>query len=398
MVRDHHLAGLTAEASIRTEKALTQLEVFPVDKLHRVGVVVKDLETAARNYAEIFGIDRWTVSTFDGKRLSDTTVDGRRVEHTFRSATGTTPSGALTFELIEAGDGLSSYKVSRMTRGFGVHDVVLRVTKPGEMDDVHAFFASRGIRCSQSGVIDGDTAYYEFDTRAVLRGYSVRVISSPDGNATVAGDEEWDLSTAYTRPDGISPLDVQKVGHLGVVVSDLMATVRDYAGFFGIPRWNFMNWRTEPERLMEPYYIGAAGTHRPVDHEYFTTMVPLKDFGFEIIQPTFGPSHYKEDFLNVVGEGVHHLFLLTYDDETRWDRHAAWLDSIGLPLCMGGDLMGGRVAFAYANGQSKVGFVVEAVIIREPFEPDPNRLDSDFSLELDDVAVPAGAPPSAPAG
>lgn len=366
--------------------AATRLEVFPVDKLYRVGVVVKNLETAARSYAEIFGIDRWKVSTLDAKRLSNATVDGRSVEHSFRTATGTSPSGEISFELIEAGEGMSSYKVFRMTRGMGVHDLVLHVAKPGEMDALQDFFAAKGVRCSQSGLIDGAISYYEFDTRALLGGYMVRVICSESG-ADIPADEEWDLSDTYTRPAGVGPIHVPNIGHLGVVVHDLMASVRNYAEFFGIPQWGFMNWRTEPGRLVEPYYIGVAGAHRPVNHEYFTTNITVKNFGYEIIQPTFGPSHYKEDFLNVVGEGVHHMSLLTYDNEAEWNAQCAWLDSIGVPVCMGGDLLTGEVHFVYVNGQERLGFVVESVIFRS--QPDFSKFKRDFSLEFDDVPVGA---------
>jgi hypothetical protein len=147
-----------------------------------------------------------------------------------------------------------------------------------------------------------------------------------------------------------------------------------------------MNWRTEPGRLVQPYYIGVGGDHRPVDHEYFTTKNIIKNFGFEVIQPTFGPSHYKEDFLDIVGEGIHHLSVLDYTVQSDWDAHVDWLDSIGVPLCMGGDLRGPEIGFAYVNGQDRLGFVIEAVIRRQPTDPAKNK--RDFNLEYD---VPVGA-------
>lgn len=38
-----------------------------------------------------------------------------------------------------------------------------------------------------------------------------------------------------------------------------------------------------------------------------STAIDTPRLGFEVIQPTFGPSHYKENYRNLVGEGMHHM-------------------------------------------------------------------------------------------
>jgi len=95
-------------------------------------------------------------------------------------------------------------------------------------------------------------------------------------------------------------------------------------------------WRTEPGLLEGVYYRGQA-----VDHEYFTGVTKIADFGFEIIQPTLGPSHYNREFRDLWGEGVHHMLLDITTDQEEWDSVRAWLESIDVPLAMGADLMKG---------------------------------------------------------
>ena len=64
--------------------------------------------------------------------------------------------------------------------------------------------------------------------------------------------------------------------------------------------------------LAEP---AADKLGQPCNHGYFTGRADVGKnrsgvpFGFEVIQPTYGPSHYKEDFLQVLGPGIHHVDL-----------------------------------------------------------------------------------------
>lgn len=330
------------------------LTTFPAERLHRVGVLVKDLRRAARNYAEIFGIDRWAVSHLGPDRLAATEVHGRPVRHGYRTAVGTTPSGVVTFELVEAGDGESTFKIMRCAQGQGVHHLTLAVTDEEGARAVGDFFAARGVPVAQSGVVDGGLRYVDFDTRAVLGGYHLRLAVDLDGahpDGVAPPDEEWDLSAEYRRPDGVEPMEISQLHHFGVVVTDVVATVARYADVFGIRSWNFMNWRTEPGRLDNPFYRGA-----PVEHEYFCGMgFDFRDFGFEIIQPTRGPSHYREDFLREVGEGVHHLQLFYPRDEAHWQRVADWLAPLGIPVVMGSTLRGGATTFYYLDTREALG-------------------------------------------
>ena len=86
-----------------------------------------------------------------------------------------------------------------------------------------------------------------------------------------------------------------------------------------------------------------------------------------MIQPTYGPSHYKEDFLQVLGPGIHHVDLATAMEEwSEWDAVNQWLDSMGAPTCMSGWLRNHSALFHYQDTRRKLGYVTEIHPPREP--------------------------------
>src|SRR5690606_16604426 len=119
----------------------------------------------------------------------------------------------------------------------------------------------------------------------------------------------------------------------------------------GVDKWGIRNWRTEPGLLENAFYRDD----KAVQHEYFTGLTPFRDFGFEVIQPTLGPSHYNREFRDLWGEGVHHMLLHIDTDPEAWDRTQQWLASINIPTVMGADLWGGATAFCYYDTWSALG-------------------------------------------
>jgi hypothetical protein len=147
-----------------------------------------------------------------------------------------------------------------------------------------------------------------------------------------------------------------------------------------------MNWRTEAGSLENTTNNGVE-----VAHGYLTGRGDVGkskagiNFGFEVIQPTFGPSHYKEDFLQPLGAGIHHID--TYFPVADWDEWAAfnkWLEEeFEAPCCMSGWLRGGMALFQYQDTRKRLGYVIE---IHAPHPKDMPRTRSapdfwfDFSI------------------
>jgi hypothetical protein len=331
---------------------------LPVRGLTRLGVVVPDLEEAMLGYAEILGIDQWALAE-EQSRISELVVDGLSARASWRSAYGSTPSGQVRFELIQPLEGLSAAQLFRARRGPGIMQLTFTAGSPQEGAAVAEFFARRGVPPLQRFVQDGQHESVTYDTRELLGGYLVNyLVPLAEKPVVLAGpDRICDVSQGYTRPPGQGPLDVPRLHHVGIVVGDVLTAVKQHASVYDIDTWNFINWRPEQGRLESPFYRGCA-----VHHEYLTGRAfNFCDFGFELIQPTFGPSHYKDDFLDLVGSGIHHLLIGFPDQEERWEQTMEWLDSAGVPLVMGSEMRGGSGRFYYLDSRERLGgYVIEA--------------------------------------
>ncbi|MET8948900.1 VOC family protein [Streptomyces sp. NPDC004542] len=363
--------------------------LLDIDRLHSVGVVVKDLEKATLRYAEIFGIDAWDVREFGPARLTDVSVHGRRTIPAFRTATGTTvppagvglfglPNTPVTFELVQPLRGESPFQEFRFVRGQGISHLTLAVRDSGAFGALRELLAKNGIPVAASMTVDGALQRHFLDTRAALGGFliEVQVPLRPSAEQQVEVTERWNHAGRYTRPEGVGPIAVQGVNHFGVVVNDVMASLRRYNEILGIPSFQIRDWRTEPDLLEGCYYRGE-----PVEHEYFTGVSLFHDFGFEIIQPTIGPSHYNREFRDRWGEGVHHMLLNATTDEGEWDRSREWLASIDVPLVMGADVMRGSSAFCYYDTTEALGgYILEAVLARRA--PDEDVAQPDYVIDF----------------
>ena len=334
---------------------------IPVHKDWRTVVVVKDARAMARNYAEVFGIDHWQVFDYTSDRLTNVTKDGRRVEHSFTLAMGETPN--IRFTLVQPTDGETIFSEFLATHGEGIAAIHTALVQKNEIKDLVDFAKSEGVGIGASDTLDGIGSFYAFDTRKALGGFYVMVFV-PE----VAGhmekfkpDEVLDFSGESLRPKGQDHLNTPGCDHFGVVIMDLMEKMPNFHRLFGLNKWGGMNWRTEPGWLEDPTYLG-----KPVNHAYFTGTASVGDTGlcFEVIQPTFGPSHYKEDFRNIVGEGIHHMNLKPFDSMDEYPVAAKWLKSVGADMVMSGGLMYGIGDFWYFDTRQKLGgYVTEMTCI-----------------------------------
>lgn len=335
-------------------------DLFPIDKLYRTGVVVWDLKKAVRDYTEVYGIRDWQVYHHTPDRLKNSSFFGRVAEHGYSSAVGQTPGGAVTFELIQPGPGASSFKQFLYGRGEGVHHLLLHAGDKKDLAELRAWLASEGILVSQSGSMDGIVDYDVFDTREALGGYYLKAVATEGGDfeQAIEPDETWNVSDEVTWP-ARGPMAVPLLHHFGIVVRDVVERAESYARLFGINNWNFGLWHSGAGSLEGAHYRGQA-----VNHSYFTTLVsPVTNFGFELVQPALGQQHYKDEYLNIVGEGIHHLFTqppAALKDRQDWESLRDWMDSMGVPLVQGARL-GSFMEFFYLDTRDKLcGYVTEA--------------------------------------
>ncbi|MDZ7914879.1 MAG: VOC family protein [Rhodococcus sp. (in: high G+C Gram-positive bacteria)] len=346
---------------------------FTVDKLYSVGIVVHNIEAAALKYAEIYGIDDWDVREYGQDRLTDTRSYGRPTAPTFRTATGTTnwqsvsegtfgSATAVTFELVEPLTGESPFQEFAAVRGQGISHLAISVVDEGALADLTKEMAERGITLAASMTVDAAVQRHFFDTREALGGFLIEVRVPITSDVPAGEVMHWNLHGRYSRPEGVAPISVVGVAHFGVVVDDLMKTLPRYHELLGISNWNVNRLQAKPGSLEDPFYREL----RPVDHEYFTGMTPVSDFGFELIQPTRGPSHYNREFRDLTGPGIHHMLLSLTTDENEWNDTRSWLTSIDVPTVMGAEFFHGAASFCYYDTVADLGgYIVEGLLVRD---------------------------------
>jgi hypothetical protein len=337
------------------------MSAIPVDGLHHVTVVVNNARATAKKFSTMYGIDLWEVTAYDPSRLGDATTHGFRAEQSYLSATGTvsTDSGPLTFVLVEPRAGWTTYHEFLNTRGEGIHSICTAVVERDAIGGIRADLEERGVPVGQSATRDRAVDSVLFDTRAKLGGFYIEVLATaaPLRELDLHTDESWDF-----RADRAGRAPLMLLGgikHFGVVVPDLMAAVNGYSELFGIATFSFRNWRTAPGSLDEPTYLG-----KPVDHAYFTTMVtPIESVAFEVIQPTLGPSHYKEDYMQRIGPGIHHIHGGNLDDAAAWQNLRTRMAEHDVPVVMSGGILDNYVDFYYLDTRAALaGYVTEFVV------------------------------------
>jgi hypothetical protein len=216
-----------------------------------------------------------------------------------------------------------------------------------------------------SYAINDAADFLYFDTREALGGFYLQVIVAhqPDWEATLPVREVWNFEKDIPKDAGALPTHrIQGLGHFGVVVHDLEKHLGNYAKLFGQPHWRAMNWETS-DWLLE----GTHNNGELVSHAYYCGRANITKnpsgapVGFEVIQPTWGPSHYKEDFLQVLGPGIHHLDL-TYPvtDWNEWEKVVEWNEkAFSAATCMGGWLRGRSHYYHYQDARKPLGYVTE---------------------------------------
>ncbi|RLA06072.1 MAG: hypothetical protein DRQ54_07120 [Gammaproteobacteria bacterium] len=336
---------------------------IPADELVHIGVVVKNAQESAKKYARILGIGEWQVTEHTADTLSDSTTHGSATPQHFLTATGQvqTDMGAVTFRLIEPRGGWTTYQEFLLTKGEGIHHVCTAVVDENAMAELQPWLASEGVGIAQSATLANGTREVFLDTKELLGGFYIELLVAGDGQREDAPDETWDFASEVPESGPQLPLGTFQM-HFGVVVNELMPRVADWSRLFGLSDWNFMNWHDGPGSLEQPEYMG-----KPVDHAYFTTMAEFNPLlAFEIIQPTFGPSHYKENYRNIVGEGIHHMNASLFPDADTWKGIAANNANQGAPVVMGGGIGGGFANFYYVDTAADLGYVTEII------HPGPN--------------------------
>jgi hypothetical protein len=355
--------------------------LIPVDRLHHVNVVVRDLEATARNTALILGVERWDVAHLGAERLRDTSAFGFEAPYTYSTATGSNSQG-VTFRLVQPTGGLSTFAEFLITRGEGLHGLCLAVLDERELHELKAGLPESGISVGQAATVDGASRHYHLDTRAALGGFYVEIVapvSSAPGEAPEA-DEHWDFHDEVERPPGVEELQaLPRVWHFGVAVNSVMQKPPAYASLLGVTDWSFVHFRPEHGSLEHSTLDGEE-----VEYASLLAKAEVADFGFELLQSMGGPTHYKRELIDRVGEGIHHLLVLPAQEEAASLRLRRWMDSLDVPVAMSGRVRHGAAEFFYLDTRQRLGgYLIEAICRYRPASGEqPSGREPDYRFDF----------------
>jgi catechol 2,3-dioxygenase-like lactoylglutathione lyase family enzyme len=135
------------------------------------------------------------------------------------------------------------------------------------------------------------------------------------------------------------------VTQIGIVVQDVEAKARAWAGVLGLP---------VPEIIVSDGYEQAQTEYngQPSDARAKLAFFNLGQVSLELIEPVGAPSTWQ-DQLGEHGDSLHHIAF----EIKGMPEKVAHLESKGISLVQRGEYPGGR--YAYLDGKAQLGAILE---------------------------------------
>lgn len=274
-------------------------------------VVTENLEKAARNLSDQYGLIEWTKSYSEKEN-----------EIVF-------PMGDMMLRVIHplAGDTVFGQHLERF--GSGICCVRENVPKERQKAEL-ARYQALGIKILQCEEDRGGTTYY-LDTWDLFGGMIALRCDHAPAERVCAND--------------------RKLTQINVVTDDVDRTVAQLTKVLEIGPWSIGTLNnttvTNPGLLVEGRMC-APKFHFQLGITFYSNIE------FEVIQPVTGPTVYQE-YLDRHGCGFHHIKEVVPPD--KWEKTLAWYEREGMKLSICGSV--GPTSFAYLDSEKDFDFVVE---------------------------------------
>jgi hypothetical protein len=148
-------------------KGLDAVPTKPLfERVIQIGLVVKDLDAAMRDYWELYGIGPWRVYRFDPSTVERMVFRGQPVRFAIRLASA--DIGGMDWELIQPSDDRSPFAKFLREHGEGLHHIAFEVA---DYEETLTLCRGRDIGVLHSGLPrPGKGGPYTYlDTQATLR-------------------------------------------------------------------------------------------------------------------------------------------------------------------------------------------------------------------------------------
>jgi len=136
--------------------------IVQFDKLSQVALVVKDVQTSARNYWDQLGVGPWKIWDLGPQCMTEMTLRGKPARYSFRVAV--TYVGDVAFELVQPIEGESIFKEFFDEHGEGLHHLKYSPKNPEEV--LNDFKMKGGLILQSARLPEG--AFYYLDTKSEL--------------------------------------------------------------------------------------------------------------------------------------------------------------------------------------------------------------------------------------
>lgn len=149
------------------------------------------------------------------------------------------------------------------------------------------------------------------------------------------------------------------LNQIAIVVNDLEAARAAYAQLLGIPQPDW--FIAGPPQLTQVVFRG-----QPTNSESKLCFIPTSSVQIELIEPNQEPSTMRE-FLNQVGEGVHHLAF----DVDNLEQGLQMMKEQGYELEQKGNFVSGKGRYAYVDTRSTYKTIIELLERENKYDPLP---------------------------
>lgn len=327
---------------------------LPIQRLHGLGVIARELDPTLESFSEFFGISEWDVRRLASGSTVELTVNGDRVQTELLYASGAANGIHLDIIVPIAGDTLFSAFVR--DRPAGVHDLTTNVMAPDDFERAIPELRRNGLTVSQTLRVGADLDIHYLDSAAQL-GTVIRILVPlhPQGQTLPSVPSKRVVSPAPTRPG----LPIEAPYHVCINTLNRRASVKEaFERIFGIDRW--FDYDNE-------IGVSAANAHyygQPSNARFRLSCGRRGDFSVEVVEMIYGDSVYK-DMTDRYGEGIHHIFTTVCTLDTLKQAKAALAEQ-GYEIVQDGEV--GDIYYGYLAAPGHIaGLSVEMLC---PLAPD----------------------------
>ena len=296
--------------------------------IDHIGIVVRDVEKTAANYADKFGIGPWTFYVCGPDNILDMKIKEKKSQYSFKIAL--VYLGETGIELIQPLDDRSIYADFLEKHGENLHHIGYIVE---DYDKALDFFENKKIKQLMSGNFFGHNKYTYLDTQSELK-HIVSITKSDSDFFTFKENRFGIKKITHPLPSMVYPgqtideLEIKpvfrRIGQVAFVVDDVDRMADTCVSGYSILPWRI--WEFGPETV---YNMTVDGKRQ--DYSMRLGISKIGSIDFEIIQPRDEKSIYHS-YRNANGEGFHHLAYELEDYSMTMD----YLEKLSVKVSMSG--------------------------------------------------------------